>query len=574
MSTPLNFKLGTKTPTDPKEGTIYLKQNIASGNGTKDFCLYYGQTNSSLLPLASERLKTNYSVRKVEESPKDIPPGLTFSFKEGDWDNFPIEEGNYHGVINLKKWHDSTGGKIAQIAYSEQDNLLLRTGEWASDEKNNWNSWKKILDTQNFGNIINNGVVIHPTATIDSGSNSGSIAIGDNACSHYGIAIGKNTRVESGGVSLGVNAYANYDGNAIGYNAYSGAGGGAVGSNAEATCGFAGGDSTKTSYGGSIGYCAFSTDGGAVGRNAKTISGTCIGPYTISNNSVEIITHDFSPGQRFDDYYWTILLEDGAIIPKTYYELSTEEKSIVAENGLELTIKINFSARYDSGTKIKLYYNATGNGFAGGYNASAENGGAMGQNASSTSGGAMGWKANTKTGGAVGYLAASIYGGAVGYMACTTEDGGSVGRNASSTNGGAIGSSAYSTEGGAVGYYAFSTIGGAIGRSAYSTNGGSVGSWASSTEGGAVGRHASSTLGGAIGSSAYSTTGFAGGYSAKATADGAVQLGEGTNEVANTLNFRDYQLMDANGYFIANNYGTSDPSGTATVGSIYYKIIS
>lgn len=574
MSTPLKFKLGTGTlPTSPEEGTIYLKKNIASGNGTKDFCLYFGQADN-LLPLASERLKTNYSVRKVEESPKDIPPGLTFSFKEGDWDNFPIEEGNYHGVINLKKWHDSTGGKIAQIAYSEQDNLLLRTGEWASDEKNNWNSWKKILDTQNFGNVINNKVVIHPTATTDSSSDSGSIAIGANACSYYGIAIGENSEVLSGGVSLGINAYASYYGNAIGNNTYSGGGGGAVGDSAESSCGFAGGYYAKTSWGGSIGDCAFSTDGGAVGYNAKTISGMCIGPYTISNNFVEIITYDFSPGQRFDDYQWTILLEDGAIIPKTYYELSTEEKSIVAENGLELTIKIRFSREYDTGTKIKLYYNATGDGFAGGYNASAANGGAVGNRATSTYGGAVGDNTSTTYGGAIGYNASSTHGGAIGYNACSIE-GGAIGNRASSQTGGAVGSDASSISGFAGGESAIANFGGAIGKNAYvDYTGGAVGHNAYSTTGGAVGSDASSTSGGAVGLRASSTNGFAGGYQAKAIADGAVQLGEGTNEVSNTLQFRNYQVMDANGYFVTKKYGTSDPTGTATTGAIYYKIIS
>lgn len=84
-------------------------------------------------------------------------------------------------------------------------------------------------------------------------------------------------------------------------------------------------------------------------------------------------------------------------------------------------------------------------------------------------------------------------------------------------------------------------------NSSATTGGGAVGSDASTLSGGAVGSGANSTTGGAIGFGAYTTTGFAGGYMAKASANGAVQLGEGTNTNANTLQFRGYQVVDANG---------------------------
>lgn len=93
------------------------------------------------------------------------------------------------------------------------------------------------------------------------------------------------------------------------------------------------------------------------------------------------------------------------------------------------------------------------------------------------------------------------------------------------------------------------TTGGAIGKSSKTAYGGAVGESATaSTYGGAVGYFSNTTAGGAIGGYAQSTTGFAGGYDAKATADGAVQLGTGTNSTANTLNFRTYKLLNANGY--------------------------
>ena len=62
-----------------------------------------------------------------------------------------------------------------------------------------------------------------------------------------------------------------------------------------------------------------------------------------------------------------------------------------------------------------------------------------------------------------------------------------------------------------------------------------------------AGENAVATSGGAIGQYAQATTGFAGGYSAKATANGAVQLGQGTNAIENTLQFRDKIIVDSEG---------------------------
>lgn len=84
-------------------------------------------------------------------------------------------------------------------------------------------------------------------------------------------------------------------------------------------------------------------------------------------------------------------------------------------------------------------------------------------------------------------------------------------------------------------------------NSSATTGGGAVGSDASTLSGGAVGSGANSTTGGAVGLGAYTTTGFAGGYMAKASANGAVQLGTGTNNSQNTLQFRQYQLLDSEG---------------------------
>lgn len=100
-----------------------------------------------------------------------------------------------------------------------------------------------------------------------------------------------------------------------------------------------------------------------------------------------------------------------------------------------------------------------------------------------------------------------------------------------------------------------------IGTSAVCSDAGAaVGNSASATTGGAVGLNASETSGGgAVGSGARAVGGFAGGNNAQATANGAVQLGTGTNSNANTLQFRDYQIVDASGNIPASRLSKNSP---------------
>ena len=110
------------------------------------------------------------------------------------------------------------------------------------------------------------------------------------------------------------------------------------------------------------------------------------------------------------------------------------------------------------------------------------------------------------------------------------------GDGASSTgNGAAVGADASSASGFAGGYNSSASGGGSAGNSAMTTNGGAVGSGTSSTSGFAGGSGSNTTTGVAIGTSAV------------ASGTGAVQLGTGTNSTSNTLQFRDYQLVDADG---------------------------
>lgn len=155
------------------------------------------------------------------------------------------------------------------------------------------------------------------------------------------------------------------------------------------------------------------------------------------------------------------------------------------------------------------------------------------------------------------------------YALLHNENGGfNAGSGATSTDGGgAVGSSANAQGGGAVGNNAISQSGGgAVGKSAKATGGGgAVGSNTTAMNGsGAVGYYATAV-----------NQGFAGGYQAICEGTGAVQLGTGSNTNANTLQFRSYPLVDANGhipaarldgdYDISVSYATqANSAGTAT----------
>lgn len=80
-----------------------------------------------------------------------------------------------------------------------------------------------------------------------------------------------------------------------------------------------------------------------------------------------------------------------------------------------------------------------------------------------------------------------------------------------------------------------------------SSGGFAAGSSAMTTNGGAVGNGTSSTTGFAGGQNSNTTTGAAIGTNAVASGAGAVQLGTGTNTSSDTLQFRSYPLVDANG---------------------------
>ena len=259
--------------------------------------------------------------------------------------------------------------------------------------------------------------------------------------------------------------------------------------------------------------------------------------------------------------------------------------------------KLGDEATTETGGAVgkKAYSNQ---GFAGGENAKVgiyypegttvltqSYGGAVGAESRALNGGAAGHKASTGSGGAIGQESWSSTGFAGGYQAKSYE------------TGGAIGESSTTWSGGAAGEGATSNTGFAGGLSAY------VGSWAKDSDG-ELHKDVTNGSGGAIGENAEAVAGFAGGKNAKAlgqesvaigvsaqasgdhsiaigqsaiaqssgcslgmgsealdtgsvaigawakvakNVEYAVQLGYGTNENGDTLQFRNYQLVNAEG---------------------------
>lgn len=169
-------------------------------------------------------------------------------------------------------------------------------------------------------------------------------------------------------------------------------------------------------------------------------------------------------------------------------------------------------------------------------------------------------------GGAAGYYAEALAGGggAVGYKAKSRLGGGAIGHEAAADSGGAVGDGARAASGGAIGYKAKEVNGGgAVGGQTYAFSGGAIGSGANAYDGFAGGDQAKARY--AADDTTAIRSAVAIGASAIAQADGAVQLGTGTNTNKETLQFRDYQLLDADGKIPADRLPEASTGGVTSV---------
>ena len=112
-----------------------------------------------------------------------------------------------------------------------------------------------------------------------------------------------------------------------------------------------------------------------------------------------------------------------------------------------------------------------------------------------------------------------------------------IGQNASASGNNVSASPAYGASTVAYGYYASATAGTALGSMTTSTNGVAIGRGYSSAKKVVANGNGSIAIG-------FIT---ASGDNCSATAAGAIQIGNGQNSTANTVQFNSYQVLDANG---------------------------
>lgn len=223
-------------------------------------------------------------------------------------------------------------------------------------------------------------------------------------------------------------------------------------------------------------------------------------------------------------------------------------------------------------------------GGAVGYLAEAADGGAVGRNSSATNGGAIGRNAEATTGFAGGFLASAESGGAIGYLASADGPGRvQLGTGTNSTdstiqflNSGSVTAAEFGILSGAdtdlttlslPANTTISTFGASLvdDSDAVSANItiGLVSSPGQTHVG--VGSSASGTFGTAIGldSSASGTLGVAIGYESVAAGSNSAQIGNGTNNTDNTIQFL------SSGSVTAAEFGRLAVSTTAATGSTY-----
>lgn len=118
-------------------GTIW---NTAKPSGTWDISI---SGNSST---ATRVLSTDS--RDTITTPSTLTsPGVIFDFKRNDITGL-LDGGTFHGMMTFRKYGsttDWTGGNSHQLAFTDNNNLHIRTGQSAT-----WGAWHKLLTSNNY----------------------------------------------------------------------------------------------------------------------------------------------------------------------------------------------------------------------------------------------------------------------------------------------------------------------------------------------------------------------------------------------------------------------------------------
>jgi len=126
----------------------------------------------------------NYIVKDTrdDDTPTDIGDrGVLFEFKRDTTDGLS-DGGGFHGVMTFQQWWDSSGGSIHQLAFTDNNNIFIRTAIIGES----WGSWQKIWHE---GNINKKPIYVTPSSGTLSIDNGGKYE------AHYYTTISQNTTI-------------------------------------------------------------------------------------------------------------------------------------------------------------------------------------------------------------------------------------------------------------------------------------------------------------------------------------------------------------------------------------------
>ena len=83
--------------------------------------------------------------RSTALSPSDIPEGISIHLKHDSTNSLPGSY-NYHSLLTFHSWHDLTGAKIHELAFSNSGNIYHRN----SVDADNWTSWEPLIRGTNI----------------------------------------------------------------------------------------------------------------------------------------------------------------------------------------------------------------------------------------------------------------------------------------------------------------------------------------------------------------------------------------------------------------------------------------
>lgn len=140
---------------------------------------------------AQDSLTVN-DTRSNATNPGSYNRSMTPSFKNASVVGVPTTVGTYTTVIGIRGWSDNTGGKAQELAFTDDNNIYVRSGAAPT-----WEAWRKIITENDNGNV---GIgTIGPDTKLKVVQTN---TFAENDETTYGIALAQNgSSVAFGGSS-------------------------------------------------------------------------------------------------------------------------------------------------------------------------------------------------------------------------------------------------------------------------------------------------------------------------------------------------------------------------------------